>query len=93
MWCEMVGWLLPSGASNSHEHTSGTEATIDSNRSRTGSAKAAITRASSAASASDSGDSVTDEQQATGSTAIFGSGAEVISVDVNVTGAGVHKTP
>ncbi len=69
VWWETVGWLLPSGPSNSQEHTSGLEATNDNSRSRTGSARAAITLASAAASASESGASVTDAPQAAGSAA------------------------
>ena len=59
---ETVGWLLARGRSRSHEQISTWEATSDSSRSRTGSASAPSTRASSFASPSASGASVTEPQ-------------------------------
>src|ERR1700728_4906700 len=58
----MVGWLLASGASSSHEQTSTCDATNDRSRSRTGSDRAPSTRASSIDSSSERGASTTEEQ-------------------------------
>src|SRR5579875_3633788 len=62
VWWEMVGWLLAKGSSRLHEQISRSEATSESSRRRTGSARAAKTRASSAASSSLRGARVTGTQ-------------------------------
>src|SRR5262245_33957017 len=65
VWWLTVGWDLPRGAWRSQLQTSSAAATRLSRRSRTGSERAANIRARSPASASPSGASRTDGQQAT----------------------------
>ena len=68
VWCEIVGWLLPRGASRLQLHTSPEAAMIESRRNRTGSAIAPRTAASWVEPASSSGPTASGAQQGPGST-------------------------